>query len=125
MTWLCAHLVFAVELIEGRQDQFPLLEQVYLLDVQSRDMLLEKVKSIAKNAETDEGLMLDDVPARMRFLGLRRVVTIANFFDGTPYGGPPGDKTLLTDFRYAVKSAAEGALDVTPISHPAITRVLG
>lgn len=37
-------------------------------------------------------------------------MTIANFFTGAADEVPPTDMSFLTDFRYSINSAAEGAL---------------
>ena len=86
--WYAAHAVLWVRFKDGRQDAYPVWENVYLVHAASHDDA--RVKG-ARYATADEGdhsgsFVWDDLPAEWVFQGIRKTVLCAEP-DSAPVDG--------------------------------------
>lgn len=76
-TQYAAHLILAIKYREPPQDRIPLYENVVLIDAGSDDEAWEKAEQIGREdaASDDPSFRWDDRPARLEFVGVRKVVS--------------------------------------------------
>jgi hypothetical protein len=105
MSWYAASLIFVFRVQKGKQERFPVWENVYLLESQSAEDAWRKAEEFGRTEQVDdESLTLDDEPAFLRFSGVRKVVAIQNPFPTTPNADPPSDKTEITYSEFTLNS---------------------
>jgi hypothetical protein len=104
MSWYAASLIFVFRVRKGKQERFPLWENVYLLESQSAEDAWRKAEELGRAEQVDdESLTLDDEPAFLRFSGVRKVVAIQNPFPAAPNADPPSDKAEITYSEFALR----------------------
>lgn len=101
MPWFCAHAVVYFQFKDGKQDHFPVWENVYL--IQASDAEQAWTKGIAR-ARSDEGdfagsLHFEDRPATLVFAGLRKVISVSHL--GTEGQIADGDEVTFSQCRFA------------------------
>ena len=97
MTWFAASVIVAVKLKKGKQKKFPVFENVYLIEAKSARQAQGRAKEIGKREQgADNSLTLDDEPAEMVFVGVRKIVTIANQFPLSQDASRPRHGTEVT-----------------------------
>ncbi len=76
MEWYAAHVVMYVEFKDGRQDCYPLWENIILIEAETAEAAQELAEERAREDEGDsEGSFFhDDRPARWVFGGVRKLV---------------------------------------------------
>jgi len=75
--WYCAHALHYFEYEDGKQDDYLVQENIYLIQAASPDEAMAKGELQGKTVETHldgSGLRLNDRPARLRFVTIRKVV---------------------------------------------------
>lgn len=79
MHWYLAHTIFFVKLVEGKQDEFPVWENVFLVRAKSSDVAFIKADRIAKKYEKSaKEMFYDEKPAFMLYKGIRKLVGTEN-----------------------------------------------
>ena len=73
MPWYCAHAVMLVEYDDHFQDNFPIWENVYLIEAGSREEVTALAEECARSVH-GQAMTCDGRPAKLRLLGIRRVV---------------------------------------------------
>jgi hypothetical protein len=103
MSWYAASAIFVFEARTGEQSRFPVHENVYLIEASSDSEALQKARQWAKGQEYDDPtLTLDDRPARLRYAGLRKLISISNPVPALQNDGPPGHGTEVTYSEFTV-----------------------
>lgn len=76
--WFAAHAVYCFEQLRGRQRTFTVMENVLMVRGRSAKEALAAATPVARREElNDPTLTIDDRPGRLRFLGIRKVVSCA------------------------------------------------
>lgn len=98
MTWFCAHVIEAIELLEGPQTTYPVYENVFLLEASSPAEAEKIAYLIGQNEAVDDGLTLNDMPAKRVFKGVRKLIKISNPTDSDldQWEDPPIHGTEVT-----------------------------
>ena len=97
MTWFAASIIVAVRTKKGRQKTFPVFENVYLIEAKSSKQAYARAEKIGKREQIpDDSLTLDGRPAKFVYVGVRKVVTIANPFPIASDSAPPRHGTEIT-----------------------------
>jgi len=78
MNWYAASIVTVIEVLEGEQLTVPVEEAIYLLQGNSREFARKAAMKIGKALEVAgaEGIRWCERPARLRFLGIRKLRAI-------------------------------------------------
>ncbi len=90
MAWFAAHAVMYVHFKDGRQDSYPVWENVLLIEAADADQALTRAIRRAKQDEGDaEGSFTwDERPAMWMYAGIRKLITISAPKDhNTPVSG--------------------------------------
>src|SRR6266851_7879773 len=75
MSWFVAHAIFFIRVAEGTQDEFPVWEDMYLVQAKSGHEALDKAKKIARRIESDtKAVRYGGRRALQIFAGIRKVV---------------------------------------------------
>ncbi|WP_137940513.1 DUF4288 domain-containing protein [Chitinivorax sp. B] len=95
MTWYAAHVVLQVQFKEGKQDRFPVWENIYLINAETDEDALSKAESIGASLEGDRdgSFFWDDIPSRWVYRGVRKILEISNPWD---VDNRPGDGCEVT-----------------------------
>jgi hypothetical protein len=110
MTWFAAHVVLYIAFKGGRQDSYPVWENVILVEADTEDAGFAKAEVYGREAEGDDRgtLRWGERPASWVFAGVRKLVRC----DSDPE--PPGEGTEITssdivvDTFEAVRDLAAG-----------------
>ena len=99
MPWYAASAIMYVRFKDGRQDSYPVWENVLLLEAES-DALAEQ--RAAERARLDEGdssgsFRWDDRPAEWVFAGVRKILTVSHRGDTLGHG----DELTYSEFSLA------------------------
>ncbi|MCB0625153.1 MAG: DUF4288 domain-containing protein [Saprospiraceae bacterium] len=80
MTWYSASAIFYFEYKDGKQDDYLVWENVYLLEASSVDEARSKAESYARQYEGDSSgtLQLDGRAVTQRYCGLRKLMEARN-----------------------------------------------
>jgi hypothetical protein len=120
MTWYAASVIFVFKLRTGRQKRFPVWEDVHLIEADTDADAWRKAEELgkAKVEIDDETLTVGDRPAKMKFCGVRKVVTIDNPFPGPVDRVPPVHGTELTysEFSLGSEKDIEKLVEGRPVS---------
>jgi hypothetical protein len=80
MPWYAAHIVMAFNVKDGEQRSVPVWENIVLINADNPAKA--KIKAIAYGerdaAIEDDSLTLDGVPAKMIFVGVRKIIDCVN-----------------------------------------------
>lgn len=78
MPWYAAHVVLYHELREGPQEEYPVMENVYLVHAVNEDEAFAKAERRGHSAcVEDESLTVEGRPARLVFGGVRKLISCA------------------------------------------------
>ncbi|HEX5748422.1 MAG TPA: DUF4288 domain-containing protein [Archangium sp.] len=79
MSWYAAHVVLYFEYREGPQDEFPVMENVYLIHAATDEAAFARAENRGRSdcAEDDESLTVNGRPARLVFGGVRKLISCA------------------------------------------------
>jgi hypothetical protein len=104
MGWYAASIVMCTRFKDGRQDKFPVWENVILIQADSDDEALEKANKRGMDDEGDSSgtYYYEDRPATLVFSGIRKIIKTQDSETR------PGDGTEITYSQMEVDS--EGAL---------------
>jgi hypothetical protein len=92
MPWYAAHVVLYHEFREGPQEEYPVMENVYLVHAPTEDEAFAKAEMHGRSAcVEDESLTIDGRPAWLVFGGVRKLISCASA-SGSP--GPSEAETL-------------------------------
>ena len=103
--WFAAHVIMCFKFKDGKQDYFPVHENVFLIDAPSPEEAFEKAGGIARAEETDchGSLTYDGRPASLAYAGIRKLVHVqAGMADP---GDRPVDGAEVTYSVLVVKGA--------------------
>jgi len=85
-----AHIIMAVKYETVRQEDYPIYENIVLIDADSDEQAIEKAESLGRQEEEEsEAFRWDDKPARWRFAGVRKLIecrTPGSLDDGIGHG---------------------------------------
>jgi hypothetical protein len=97
MAWFAAHLICYFKYREGKQDVFPVWENVYLVEAEDSDSAWEKAEKLAEEMETDsETLELNDKPAQYVYAGIRKLISVFHWEEGIL---KHGDEITYSEFN--------------------------
>lgn len=86
MTWYCAHVIIGMHK-KGSLSPIEVYENVFLIEANSSQEACEQAELFGQvEADLDDGITIDDVPAIRVFAGIRKLISISN-------PGPSQDKT--------------------------------
>jgi len=79
MAWYIAHAIMCVRYKDGNQNNFPIWENIILIDATSNDQAYEKAIVRATKDEGDSGgsFTCDKRPACIVLAGIRKVIEVA------------------------------------------------
>jgi Domain of unknown function (DUF4288) len=104
MSWYSASLINVVRLRAGEQVSFPVWEDVCLIEAMNDDEAIRKATDLGKSRECDDPtLTLNDNPATMFFLGVRKVSRIDNPLD-VPEPAAPVQGSEVAFSKYNVST---------------------
>ena len=98
--WYCAHVIMAVKLTAGNQKEFPVWENVLLLEADSGEAAEARATQIAREQEAllaSSGMQYEGEPAREVFVGIRKTIEVSNSTDA-PTGGLDGSEATYSQF---------------------------
>lgn len=102
MTWYCAHVIIGMHK-KGAQSPIDVYENVFLVEANSPEEAYEQAELFGKvEADLDDGLTIDDVPAVRVFAGIRKLISISNPGLLSQDQTPPVHGTELTYSEYQV-----------------------
>ena len=80
MSWYVAHIIIYLEFKEGPQDEFPVFENMHLIETDSFEGAGQKAEGIGRESEGDDAnsLTYKERPCRRVFAGVRKVVECVN-----------------------------------------------
>ena len=106
MTWCVASFITVIEVLNGKQTEFPIQEEFYLFEFQSDEELEKKIENQINiiNSAGAEGVRYYGENAKEYFLGVRKIKTIFNEPPLDMNEDPPTDGTELTHSYMTVKS---------------------
>ena len=106
MTWYAATIISVVRVRTGKQETFPVWEDVCLIEAASDDDAFRKAETLGKSREIDDRTtMLDGVAASVVYLGVRKVGRIINPFPEAPAESPPKHGSEISFSKYTLASA--------------------
>jgi uncharacterized protein DUF4288 len=96
MTWFAAHTVMDVRFKDGRQDSYPVWENVLLIEATDGD---DAYANAVARAQTDEGdsqgsMTWDSRPAEWVLAGIRKVISVTHHATGLG----SGDEITYSEF---------------------------
>ena len=78
MTWYAAHLIIYIELLDEKQDEYPVQESIILIEADSIEAAYSQADTIGKSDFEDEpstnSTTWNDLPARWVFGGIRKMI---------------------------------------------------
>ncbi|EOX8447020.1 DUF4288 domain-containing protein [Salmonella enterica] len=106
MTWYVASVIMSIRRKDGRQKNIPVYENFILIEEESCEQAISKVKDMAVEEAriASERLTLNDKPAYMFFEGVRKLIKISNPPNIDLDAVPPVSGTELTYSEYLVKN---------------------
>lgn len=110
--WYAAHIIMAVKWVSRKQRRFPIHENVVIFRGRSPEVIRQLAIKYARDEyEGDASLTLDGHPARMVFVGIRKIVECRDSTAGaikrsTTRRVSLGVGTEVTYSVFAVKGAA-------------------
>lgn len=103
MTWFAASVIVAYRVVDNPTNPILVHENIYLVEgVDAIEALQKAEKYGHEEASVNDGLTLNDLPARAKFVGVRKLINISN---PAPYNMdevPPSEGTEITYSEYEV-----------------------
>ncbi len=80
MTWYAAHSIMYVKFTDGKQDKYPIWENIILIEASSDEEALEKAEKRAKEdqSESENDFNWEERPASLNFAGIRKLISCNN-----------------------------------------------
>ena len=104
MNWYSAALIYVIRVRDSSQDDFPIWENVCLIEAEDDDAAFLRAEAVGREREIDDpSLFLDDKPAKMSFYGVRKLFLVDAPFDA-PEGSDPKHGSEVAFSRYSVSS---------------------
>jgi hypothetical protein len=102
MSWYAASVIMYVQFKDGRQDKYPIWENILLVDATTPDEALSKAEGYGKEGEgdSDGSLSWEKRPAEWVYGGIRKLIEISN---PTDILNKPGDGAEVTYSEFEVK----------------------
>src|SRR4051812_13836694 len=99
MPWFAAHVVMHFRMTDGRQDRFTGYENVFLVEAETAEQAIQLGADIGRADEGDSGGTLTVVgrPARLTFVGVRKVVKVLHAPGVRQVGA--GDEVTYSEFE--------------------------
>jgi hypothetical protein len=107
MPWFVSHAILSLETIEEPRDSFMVWENLHLIEAPDPDRAWDLANERASRDATPEGEefqadgrasdTIDGRPARWRFVGIRKLVTVSHEHEGDVLG--PGDELSYNEFE--------------------------
>jgi hypothetical protein len=105
MSWYAANAIFVFKYKSGKQKQFPIWENVYLIEADTDAAARQKAEEVGKaNEGEDDTLTVGGHPATLEYRGIRKLITIQNPFPHEPNDAPPTHGTEITYSEFSVGS---------------------
>ncbi len=80
MAWFAVHQIEYFKYRQGKQDVFPVYENIYLFEAENSDEAREKAENFFKEVNFDDKtLTLEDKPAKSINAGIRKIVEITHW----------------------------------------------
>lgn len=111
MAWYAAHVIEYFKYREGKQDVFPVYENIYLIEAKNADIALEKAEKIIEecNKYDDKTLRLNDRPAKAISAGIRRLIDVSH--SGEEGVLQNGDEVTYNEFNVFDEKDIQKMLD--------------
>lgn len=107
MAWFSATLISAARLRTGEQDSYPVWEDICLIEASSDDEAFRKAEALGKSRDSDDPtLTLNGQPARMGFLGVRKVARVINSLNA-PEDAAPLHGSEVAFSKYSVSTSTD------------------
>jgi len=121
MPWFVAHVVMAVHYKDGKQDTWPVWDNIHLVEANDAEGADLRATQIGRSCEGDSDgtFEWDDRPAEWKFVGVRKIVTVSN--SASP-ADELGDGAELTYQTFEVNS--KQALDSLMVGEPVLLRLI-
>ncbi len=101
MIWFSCHVVMSVRFKDGAQENFPVWENIYLIQADDAEAAVEKAVQIGLSLEGDSNgsFVWDERPAKWVFAGVRKCIKIVH---SSQQSNSPTDGVELTylDLRF-------------------------
>lgn len=83
MSWYTASVIMLFEYEDGNQDDFPVWENVYLIEASDAEVAIKKASLYAKKDEGDDSgsLIVNGRRAKRVFKGIRKLLSVVNLND--------------------------------------------
>ncbi|MDH5641500.1 MAG: DUF4288 domain-containing protein [Nitrospira sp.] len=108
MTWYAAHLVIGIMPIQKSAETILVHENVVLVEASSESDALGKAEAIGlTEANLQDGMTMDGVPAKRLFAGIRKLITVSNPETNNLDQDRPSDGTEITYSVYKVSNEEE------------------
>lgn len=92
----------------GKQKTYPVWEDVCLVEASSDEEAFRKAEALGRSRDIDDPTtLLDGVPARAEYVGVRKIGRIINPFPEPPDESPPKHGSEISFSEYSVKSAED------------------
>lgn len=78
MAWFTASIISCIIVDEGGQSSFPIYEDFYLVEANSRDELHKKIKEIMNEINAAGQCNYNGKPAKQKCVGVRKVRSVYN-----------------------------------------------
>lgn len=92
MKWYTASIIISIKFKDGKQDAYPLMENVVLIQAATDDEAYEKAskRALAYEGDADGTFCWNDRPANAVFVGIRKIIECVDS------DSQPGDGTEIT-----------------------------
>jgi hypothetical protein len=116
MAWFCAHAIFYYELKYKQQDSYLIDESVFLIQAENGDATKLIAEKIARNqvevlnsydTDSQDSQFLNDEPCRLRFAGIRKVISVSYIADKKGQDDIPAHGAEVTYSMFEVDTLEE------------------
>lgn len=79
--WYAAHIIMLVKFKDGKQDRYPIFENIVLIKAKSEPEALSRAESRGREDESnpDSVFSWDERPAVFEFVGIRKLIECSDF----------------------------------------------
>ncbi|KFA92508.1 DUF4288 domain-containing protein [Archangium violaceum] len=110
MSWYAAHVVLYHEFREGPQEEFSVMENVYLIHAATDEEAFARAEKRGRSdcVEDDESLTVDGRPSRLVFGGVRKLISCATDTETLEDGVEATYSFLVVSGRQQLDSLIKG-----------------
>jgi hypothetical protein len=110
MSWYAAHVVMYIKLKSGRQFEYPIWENIVLVDADSDEAAIEKAARIGRESEGDSSgtLRWNDAAASLVFAGVRKVIRCQEPEEPPTDGKEVSYSQMYVDSEQSIQDLANG-----------------